>query len=112
MEESHKRSRSETLYCYVLHDDVRSGIQLRKLHYHEERHHLRHFCGRTANAQFRFQAVHQILHENNIHTTTDMIAAYLSCSLGGVKGLGRKFFVTMQDFISHQHKYQNEYKKL
>lgn len=41
-----------------------------------------------------------------------MIAAYLSCSLGGVKGLGRKFFVTMQDFISHQHKYQNEYKKL
>ena len=59
MEESHKRSRSETLYCYVSHDDVRSGIQLRKLHYHEERHHLRHFCGRTANAQFRFQAVHQ-----------------------------------------------------
>lgn len=59
-----------------------------------------------------FKRYIRILHDNDIHTTTDMVTAYLSCSLGGVKGLGRKFFVTMQDFLSHQHKYQNEYKKL
>ena len=59
-----------------------------------------------------FKRYIRILHDNGIHTTTDMITAYLSCSLGGVKGLGRKFFVTMQDYLSHQHKYQNEYKKL
>lgn len=59
-----------------------------------------------------FKRYVKILHDHDIHTTTDMVTAYLSCSLGGVKGLGRKFFVTMQDFLSHQHKYQNEYKKL
>jgi len=59
-----------------------------------------------------FKRYIRILHDSEIHTTTDMITAYLSCSLGGVKGLGRKFFVTMRDYLSHQHKYQNEYKKL
>ena len=59
-----------------------------------------------------FKRYIRILHDHDIHTTSDMITAYLSCSLGGVKGLGRKFFVTMQDYLSHQHKYQNEYKKL
>ena len=59
-----------------------------------------------------FKRYIRILHDNSIHTTADMVTAYLSCSLGGMKGLGRKFFVTMQDFLSHQHKYQNEYKKL
>ena len=59
-----------------------------------------------------FKRYIRILHDHNIHTTTDMITAYLSCSLGSVKGLGRKFFVTVQDFLSHQHKYQSEYKKL
>lgn len=59
-----------------------------------------------------FKRYIKILHDHDIHTTTDMVSTYLSCSLGGVKGLGRKFFVTMQDYLSHQHKYQNEYKKL
>ena len=53
-----------------------------------------------------------ILHGHGIHTTTDMISAYLSCTLGGIKGLGRKFFVTMQDYLANQHKYHNVYKKL
>jgi hypothetical protein len=59
-----------------------------------------------------FKRYIKILHENGIHTTTDMVTAYLSCSLGGTKGLGRKFFVTIQDFLQRQHHYHNEYKKL
>ena len=59
-----------------------------------------------------FKRYIKILHENDIHTTAGMATAYLSCSLGGVKGLGRKFFVTIQDFLQCQHHYQIEYKKL
>ena len=59
-----------------------------------------------------FKRYIRILHDNDIHSTADMVTAYLSCSLGSMKGLGRKFFVTMQDFLQHQHKYQEEYKKL
>ena len=54
----------------------------------------------------------RILHNHGINTTTDIISAYLSCTLGGVMGLGRKFFATMQDYLTNQHKYHNEYKKL
>ena len=59
-----------------------------------------------------FKRYIRILHENNIHTTADMAAAYLSCSLSGTRGLGRKFFVTIRDFLQRQHHYQTEYKKL
>jgi len=59
-----------------------------------------------------FKRYIKVLHENNIMTTTDMAYAYLSCSLGGVRGLGRKFFVTLKDFLSHQKKYENEYGQL
>lgn len=59
-----------------------------------------------------FKRYIRILHEQGIYTTTGMVTAYLTCSLGKVKGLGRKFFITIQDYLSHQHKYQNEYKKL
>ena len=41
-----------------------------------------------------------------------MATAYLSCSLGGIKVIERKFFVTIQDFLQRQHHYQVEYKKL
>lgn len=59
-----------------------------------------------------FKRYIKILKENDIHTSTDMITAYLSCTLGSTKGLGRKFFVTIRDYIQRQHHYQNEYKKL
>ena len=59
-----------------------------------------------------FKRYIRILHDNGIHTTADMITAYLSCSIGGIKGLGRKFYVTLKDFISHQKKYQETYKEL
>ena len=59
-----------------------------------------------------FKRYVKILHENDIHTTVDMITAYLTCSLAGMKGLGNKFFAVIRDFLQHQHKYQLEYKKL
>ena len=59
-----------------------------------------------------FKRYIKILHENDIHSTVDMITAYLTCSLAGTKGLGNKFFAVIRDFLQHQHKYQVEYKKL
>ncbi|MBR1436994.1 MAG: transposase [Synergistaceae bacterium] len=59
-----------------------------------------------------FKRYIQILKDNDINTTADMLTAYLSCSLGNVRGRGRKFFLTLQDFLKEQHKYQDEYKKL
>ncbi len=59
-----------------------------------------------------FKRYIRILLDHKIHTTADMITAYLSCSLGSIKGLGRKFFVTLQDFVSNQNKYKSLYQKL
>ena len=59
-----------------------------------------------------FKRYVKVLRENNVMTTSDMATKYLSCSLGGVRGLGRKFFVTLQDFLSHQDKYEKAYRAL
>ena len=59
-----------------------------------------------------FKRYIRILHDHKIHTTADMITEYLSCSLGSIKGLGRKFFVTLQDFVANQNKYKSLYQKL
>ena len=39
-----------------------------------------------------FKRYIQILKDNDINTTADLITAYLLCSLGNVRGLSRKFF--------------------
>lgn len=59
-----------------------------------------------------FKRYVKVLHENGILTTSDLVTSYLSCSLGSVKGLGRKFFATLQDFVSNQHRYKKLYKEL
>ena len=59
-----------------------------------------------------FKRYVKVLHENGILTTSDLVTSYLSCSLGSVKGLGRKFFATLQDFVSNQHRYKKSYKEL
>ena len=59
-----------------------------------------------------FKRYIKTLHDNDIHTTADLITSYLSCSLANVRGLGRKFFLILQDFLKEQHKYQAEYQKL
>ncbi len=59
-----------------------------------------------------FKRYVRILEDSGIHTTTQMATAYLSCELGTVKGLGRKFFITIRDFLNSQHKYRSLYNEL
>ena len=42
----------------------------------------------------------------NITTTNDLIHRYYSCELRHVKGLGKKFFGLMKDFIQNQKQYK------
>lgn len=59
-----------------------------------------------------FKRYIRILESNGILTTQQMATAYLSCELGSVHGLGKKFFMTIRDFLDHQTKYNNIYKQL
>ena len=59
-----------------------------------------------------FKRYIHILKENGIHTTSEMATQYLSCKLVMIKGLGRKFFTTVREFLSSQHKYKKLYKQL
>lgn len=56
-----------------------------------------------------FKRYIRILKDNDIHYTDDMVTAYLSCKLGGLKGLGRKFFSVIRDYLNNQQKYQKLY---
>lgn len=59
-----------------------------------------------------FQRYIKHLHEAEITTTKQMANAYLSCTLGSVKGLGKKFFSILDDFFSHQRMYKKKYEEL
>jgi hypothetical protein len=59
-----------------------------------------------------FKRYVRILEEKGIHTTSEMTAAYLSCELGSVKGLGKKFFSTIKDFLNNQKKYKEAFKSI
>ena len=59
-----------------------------------------------------FKRYIRILEEHNILTTSDLATAYLSCELGSVKGLGKKFFITVKDFLFNQHKYKKLYNEI
>ena len=52
-----------------------------------------------------------ILEDSGIHTTSEMTTAYLSCKLGTVRGLGKKFFGLIKDFLYNQKKYKAIYKE-
>ena len=54
----------------------------------------------------------RILKEHDIHTTSEMVTAYLSCSLGSYRGLGKKFFGLLRDFTEHQNQYREAYEGL
>ena len=45
----------------------------------------------------------------DIHTTSEMVVAYLSRKLDSVRGLGRKFFTIFKDFLHNQPKYKKDY---
>ena len=59
-----------------------------------------------------FKRYVRILEDHGINTTRQMASAYLKCELGPIKGLGRKFFVTLRDFLNCNHKYRELYKQL
>ena len=59
-----------------------------------------------------FRRYVRILESNGIQTSQQMATAYLSCELGSVHGLGKKFFMTIRDFLDHQTKYKELYKQL
>ena len=52
------------------------------------------------------------LEEKGILSTSQMASAYLACELGPVKGLGRKFFGLIKDFLMNQQKYRKLYSEL
>ncbi len=54
----------------------------------------------------------RILKENNINTTVDLATAYITCSLGACRGLGKKFFVLLKDFLDHHVTYKQMYDEI
>lgn len=59
-----------------------------------------------------FKRYIRILKEHNIHTTAQLVTAYLSCTLGSLHGLGKKFFSTLRIFMNEQNKYRKLYLEL
>jgi len=51
----------------------------------------------------------RILKENGIDTTSQMVTAYEAFTLTKMKGLGKKFYTLVQDFIDNQKDYQARY---
>ena len=59
-----------------------------------------------------FKRYIRVLKENGINTTTDLATAYITCSLGSCKGLGKKFFGLLKDFLDHHVTYKQIYDEL
>ena len=59
-----------------------------------------------------FKRYIRILKENGIDTTVDLATAYITCSLGSCRGLGKKFYGLLKDFLDHHVKYKELYDQL
>ncbi len=59
-----------------------------------------------------FKRYIRILQEHGIHTTSQLVTAYLSCQLGSCRGLGKKFFSVLRVYLNGQHKYKKKYDEL
>ncbi len=59
-----------------------------------------------------FKRYIRLLQGQNIHTTSQLVAAYLSCQLGSCRGLGKKFFSVLRVYLNEQHKYKKKYEEL
>ena len=59
-----------------------------------------------------FKRYIRILKENNINTTVEMATAYITCSLGTCRGLGKKFFGLLKDFLDHHVTYKQMYDEI
>ena len=54
----------------------------------------------------------RILKENGIETTSQMVTAYEEFTLTKMKGLGKKFYTLVQDFIDNQKDYKAKYDEI
>ena len=59
-----------------------------------------------------FKRYIKLLIAADIHTTSDLVIAYLSRELDSIRGLGRKFFTIFKDFLHNQPKYKKYYMNL
>ena len=62
--------------------------------------------------QPEFKRYIRILKEHGINTTSELVIAYLSCSLGSYRGLGRKFSGLLREFTNNQNMYRRKYLEL
>ena len=62
------------------------------------------------NREFKRYEKH--LHNAHIYSTKQLATAYLECTLGSVAGLGKKFFMMLDDFFAHQYMYKKQYDSL
>lgn len=59
-----------------------------------------------------FKRYIRILKENGINSTTDLATAYITCSLSSCRGLGKKFFGLLRDFLDHHVTYKQMYDEI
>ena len=60
-----------------------------------------------ANKDPAFKRYVRILISNKIHTTKQMVHSYYLCDLTNIKGLGKKFYGLLKEFIENQEKYRS-----
>ena len=60
-----------------------------------------------ANKEPAFKRYVRILISGNIHTTKQMVHSYYLCDLTNIKGLGKKFYGLLKEFIGNQEKYRS-----
>ena len=54
-----------------------------------------------------FRRYVRILISGNIHTTKQLVHSYYLCDLTNIKGLGKKFYGLLKEFIGNQEKYRS-----
>ena len=60
-----------------------------------------------ANKDPAFKRYVRILISGNIHTTKQLVHSYYLCDLTNIKGLGKKFYGLLKEFIENQEKYRS-----
>ena len=56
-----------------------------------------------------FKRYVRVLKANGIETTTQMVDQYYACKLKEYRGLGKKFYGLIRDFITNQKSYREQY---
>ena len=60
-----------------------------------------------ANKEPAFRRYVRILISGNIHTTKQLVHSYYLCDLTNIKGLGKKFYGLLKEYIGNQEKYRS-----